>query len=56
VAIKIRYFDSRLNALVDRWNDPTTRPSVVSIAIWRNPDDLPYEAVLEVLSARLQQQ
>ncbi len=55
-AVKIRYFDARLNALVDRWNDPNARPSVVSISIWRNPDDLPYEAVLEVLSARLQQQ
>ena len=55
-AIKIRYFDARLNAMVDRWNDPNARPSVVAISIWRNPDDLPYEAVLEVLSAKLQQQ
>jgi prepilin-type N-terminal cleavage/methylation domain-containing protein len=55
-AVKIRYFDSRLNALVDRWNDPNARPRVVSISIWRDPDDLPYEAVLEVPSARLQQQ
>lgn len=54
--IKIRYFDSRLNAMVDRWNDPNQRPSIVSIAIWRNPEDLPFEAVLEVPSARLQQQ
>jgi prepilin-type N-terminal cleavage/methylation domain-containing protein len=55
-AIKIRYFDARLNAMVDRWNDPNARPSIVSFAIWRDMDGLPFEAVLEVPSARLQQQ
>lgn len=55
-AIKIRYFDERLNAMVDRWNDPNARPRLVSMSIWRHPDDLPYEAVFDVLSARLQQQ
>ena len=55
-AIKIRYFDPRLNAVVERWNDLNARPSLVMISIWRNPDDLPYEAVLPVLAAKLQQQ
>lgn len=55
-AIKIRYFDPRLNAAVERWNDLNSRPSLVMISIWRNADDAPYEAVLDVLAARLQQQ
>jgi len=55
-AVKIRYFDERLNALVDRWNDLNTRPRVVQISIWRNPDDLPFETTLDVLSSRLQPQ
>jgi prepilin-type N-terminal cleavage/methylation domain-containing protein len=55
-AIKIRYFDPRLNAIVDRWNDQNARPSLVLISIWRNVEDSPVEATLDVLSARLQQQ
>jgi prepilin-type N-terminal cleavage/methylation domain-containing protein len=55
-AVKIRYFDPRLNAMVDRWNDPNARPSIVAISVWREADGLPYDAVLEVPSARLQAQ
>lgn len=55
-AIKIRYFDPRLNAIVDRWNDQNSRPSLVMLSIWRHPDDAPFEATLDVLAARLQQQ
>lgn len=55
-AMKIRYFDARLNAMVDRWNDPNARPSLVAVSIWREADGLPYDAVIEVPSARLQTQ
>jgi prepilin-type N-terminal cleavage/methylation domain-containing protein len=54
--IKIRYFDPRLNAVVERWNDLNSRPSLVLLQIWRHADEAPFEATLEVLAARTQQQ
>ncbi len=53
-AIKIRYFDPRLNASVERWNDLNVRPTLVTVSIWRNASDAPYEAVLDVPASRLQ--
>ena len=52
-ALKIRYFDQRLNAPVERWNDPNVRPSLVTVSVWRHAEDPPYEAVLEVPASRL---
>ena len=54
--MEIRYYDPRVNGYVERWNDQNARPSLVRIRVWRKPDDAPYEAVLSVPAANLQQQ
>jgi prepilin-type N-terminal cleavage/methylation domain-containing protein len=45
-SIEIRYFDSRLNAWVDRWTDNTTLPCLVRLTIDRAGSKVPWEAVL----------
>ena len=56
-ALEVRYWDKRLGpqGWVERWNDKNTRPALVRIRIWRNVDDPPYESVIAVPSANLQQ-
>ena len=53
--IEIRYFDPRLNSWIERWNDKNTRPGLVRLRIWRSADDPPYEAIVAIPSANLQQ-
>ena len=53
--LEIRYFDPRLNSWIERWNDKNTRPGLVRLRIWRNADDPPYESVVAIPSANLQQ-
>lgn len=55
VALEIRYFHPQLNAWVERWNDQNRRPSLVRISITRNLEEPPYEAVLTLPTANLQQ-
>jgi len=45
-SMEIRYFDSRLNAWVDRWTDNTTLPHLVRLTIDRAGSAVPWEAVL----------
>ena len=45
-SIEIRYFDSRLNAWVDRWTDNTALPCLVRLTIDRASSTVPWEAVL----------
>ena len=54
-AMEIRYFDPRLGSWLERWNDQNARPSLVRIRIWRDVDDIPYEAIMNVPAANLQQ-
>jgi type II secretory pathway pseudopilin PulG len=53
-ALEIRYFDARINAWTDAWTDPSRRPELVRVRLWKRADDEPVEAVLAVPSARLQ--
>ena len=53
-AIKIRYFDARLNQPIERWTDLNARPTLVQVWIWKRAEDEPYEAILTVPSSRLQ--
>jgi prepilin-type N-terminal cleavage/methylation domain-containing protein len=55
VALEIRYFHPQLNAWVERWNDQNRRPSLVRVSITRSLDEPPYEAVLTLPAANLQQ-
>jgi prepilin-type N-terminal cleavage/methylation domain-containing protein len=54
-ALEVRYFNPQLNNWVERWTDKNTRPSLVRIRIWRTADAPPYEAVIALPSAELQQ-
>lgn len=54
-ALEIRYFDPRINAWLDAWNDQNARPQLVRLRMWKNPDDRPIEAILQVPSARVTQ-
>ena len=53
-ALEIRYFDARLNAWIERWNDQNTRPSLIRVRIWRKADDVPTETVLRLPAANVQ--
>ena len=55
VALEIRYFHPQLNAWVERWNDQNRRPSLVRVSITRTLEEPPYEAVLTLPTANLQQ-
>ncbi len=53
-AIEMRYYDPRVSAWLERWNDQSTRPTLVRLRVWRTNDREPYEAVLSVPAANLQ--
>ena len=50
-AVEIRYL--QLGSWVDRWNNPTARPALIRLRIWKNKGALPVEAVLTINSARV---
>lgn len=54
-ALEVRYFDRRLNAWLERWNPQDSRPALVRLRIWRDADGPPYESVIAIPSANLQQ-
>ena len=54
-ALEVKYFDRRLNAWIERWNPQDARPALVRLRIWREADEPPYESVIAIPSANLQQ-
>jgi prepilin-type N-terminal cleavage/methylation domain-containing protein len=54
-AIKFDYFDPRLNAWLDRWNDQNARPLLVRMQIWRTRDSVPDLATFTINSSLTQQ-
>ncbi len=54
-ALEIRYWDARTNSIIKQWNDLNARPSFVHLKIWKRADDPPYDVILPVPAARLQQ-
>jgi hypothetical protein len=52
--LKFEYFDPRLNAWLDRWNDPNSRPLLVRMQLWRTKESLPERAVFTINSALVQ--
>jgi prepilin-type N-terminal cleavage/methylation domain-containing protein len=53
--VKFLYFDSRLNASVNRWQDPNARPLLVQMWLWKTRNSLPEMATFTVNSALTQQ-
>ena len=45
-ALKIRYFDSRLNVWVEKWTDAGTLPRLVKVTIDRSDAAAPWEAII----------
>jgi hypothetical protein len=54
-ALEVRYFDPRVNAWLERWNDQNFRPLLVRLRLWRTGSEAPYEAILNVPAALTQQ-
>jgi len=54
-ALEFRYFQPSLGAWMERWEDSTTRPSLVRMKVWRNANEDAFEVVLPVPSARIPQ-
>lgn len=55
-ALEVRYWDARLNSPVQQWTDVNARPSFVHLKIWKHVEDLPYDTIIQVPTANLQQQ
>jgi prepilin-type N-terminal cleavage/methylation domain-containing protein len=53
-ALEIRYWDPRTNSQIKQWNDLNTRPRFVHMKIWKNADDLPFDAILPIAASQLQ--
>jgi hypothetical protein len=51
--LEFTYFHPSLGQWVPDWRDPTTTPPLVRMRVWRNADDDPFEVVLPVPSARI---
>ncbi len=51
--LEIMYFDSRLNAWLEKWTDQSALPSLVRIRVWRNGANSPAEAILMLPLTRL---
>ena len=45
-AFQVRYFDSRLNAWVDKWSDAGTLPRLVKVTVSRNDAAVPWEIII----------
>ena len=54
-ALEVKYWDKRLNSWIDKWTPQDARPTLVRIRIWRDADEPPYESVIAIPSANLQQ-
>lgn len=47
-ALRLRYWDPRLNQLRDSWNEATMKPSFVIMSITLDGEAAPYESVLRI--------
>jgi hypothetical protein len=55
-AMKVRFFDPRLNTEVAGWTDPSARPSFMRMTITRSADEEPLDAVISIPAAIASQQ
>jgi hypothetical protein len=54
-ALKFEYFDARLNAWIERWNDPNAKPLLVKMQVWRTKDSVPEMALFTINASMAQQ-
>jgi prepilin-type N-terminal cleavage/methylation domain-containing protein len=54
-AVKFDFFDPRLNAWLDRWNDQNARPLLVRMQLWRTRDSIPDVATFTINASQQQQ-
>ena len=47
-SLQIRYFDSRLNAWVEKWTDTSTMPKLIRVVIGRPDRSVPWEAIIAI--------
>jgi hypothetical protein len=52
-ALQVRYYDTRLNAWLDKWSDAQSRPSLIQVRVWRTGETVPYEKVIELPPGKL---
>ena len=45
---EVRYFDAARKEWMEKWTDPQTRPALIRIKLWRDPDPEAYEMVLPI--------
>ena len=53
--VKFEFFDARLNAWIERWNDPNAKPLLVRMQIWRIKDSIPEIGLFSLNSSMAQQ-
>jgi type II secretory pathway pseudopilin PulG len=53
--LKFEFFDARLNAWIERWNDPNAKPLLVRMQVWRTKDSIPEVSVFTINSSMAQQ-
>lgn len=53
--LKFEYFDARLNAWIERWNDPNAKPLLVKMQIWKDKDSIPEICLFSLNSSMAQQ-
>ena len=45
---EVRYFDAGRKEWMQKWTDPQTRPALVRVKLWRDPENEPREMVMPV--------
>jgi len=53
--LKFEFFDARLNAWIERWNDPNAKPLLVRMQVWQTKESIPEIAVFTINSSMAQQ-
>jgi len=54
-ALKFEFFDARLNAWIERWNDPNAKPLLVRMQVWRTKESVPEIGLFTINSSMAQQ-
>lgn len=53
--VKFEFFDARLNAWIERWNDPNAKPLLVRMQLWKTKESIPEIGLFTINSSMAQQ-